>query len=468
MDNHYCTGCGANATFQCVECGEWRCEAHGAVDIRDLSNDQGRVWCSDSGVSCKRGEWCAKTREINARIQAAGECHCDCSIRHAPHGGELRQVVYTEFESEHYDSSGPRWRCAAHMQTGGAAGWRWREVPEESPVSIPVSIPITFTPEQKTRLNDGHSHVVTASIVGGKAKVMVDDEDEKDTGPRCGVAGCNEPATHYDSYVHIVMCSLHARHVAPEYIQPLSEIASTKSFTCYNCGATKPGVPTWTSPEGKPFCKACCDTSFACMRCGHRYPGKPFAQDLDSDGGVCSDCYRLRPGQASTAPVPKPLCGACGHHFDTDECEKAECRCTSSLHRQGSTGDRGRFIDKTRLNHIAFVYNYCENAPDRGVVEQTVVTMDGDECGGVPKVPHLTTHLVWSSHMKFEWERHLSFRADLLFHRKDRYGVTYDRDVKSPVEPDAFGGVVKAGPEGYGLRCALCGGWMRRVAAKLK
>jgi DNA-directed RNA polymerase subunit RPC12/RpoP len=196
------------------------------------------------------------------------------------------------------------------------------------------------------------------------------------------------------------------------------------------------------------------------MRCGHRYPGKPFAQDLDSDGGVCSNCYHRR--LVPKEQVAKPLCGACGHHFDTDECAKVDCHCTSSLHHHG------RFIDQTAIHRFAFSYNYCERAPDRGVVEQTVVTLDGDECGGVPRVPCLTTHLVWSANMKLARERHLQFRADLLFHRKDRYGWILDHETQAPTGTDAFGGVVKTDPKGHGVRCALCGGWMRTVAAKLK
>lgn len=127
---------------------------------------------------------------------------------------------------------------------------------------------------------------------------------------------------------------------------------------------------------------------------------------------------------------------------------------------------------------------YCENAPPREIVESTEVMLDGDECGGVPKTPYLRSHLVWSSHMKWEWERHDAWSKRwrtaaneaaaihdgsrcLVAHRQ--YAAVLNRDVTPPSSPDAYGGLVTCQPgeqphpilDRKGYRCRLCGGWIR-------
>lgn len=325
-DKHYCTGCGRLTTIFCVECGEWRCFEHLQVH---------GGWCIPHNGAAARGRHCAKNWVTQ---------NYECKHSAGPHSGVVRPINYSSADCATPSpdfTPGTMYICAAHSQTNGKHRFRWREVTEDPPVGIPL----TFTPEQKARIDDGKVHLITASIKDGKATVTVDDEP--------------------------------------------SEI---------NC--------------------------------------------------VCPD-YEKRLPYSKFVTVPGYECGRCPE-------------CAEKLAK------RGRLIDKTAMHRFAFSYNYCENAPDRGVVEQTIVPLDGDECGGVPRIPRLSTHLVWSAHMKLARERHLEFTADLLFHHKNRHGAILEREMKAPTEPDAFGGVVRVSPSGYGLRCALCGGWLRTVAAKLQ
>lgn len=100
---------------------------------------------------------------------------------------------------------------------------------------------------------------------------------------------------------------------------------------------------------------------------------------------------------------------------------------------------------------------YCENAPPREVVESTMVTLDGDECGAVALVPHLKTHLVWNLHMQYEWERHQAY-----WRRVKRMAFRRDAETVPPLGPDIYGGCVERTDGGNLHRCALCGAWMRR------
>ena len=115
---------------------------------------------------------------------------------------------------------------------------------------------------------------------------------------------------------------------------------------------------------------------------------------------------------------------------------------------------------------------YCENAPPRGVVEGTSVMLDGDEVGGVPKTPHLRGHLHWNLRMKAEWERHEAWSRPIVEAAEAAYqcgDVTAlmaaetcrpDREGTAPTDTDQFGGRI-AGVNG--MRCKLCGGWIRIV-----
>ena len=113
---------------------------------------------------------------------------------------------------------------------------------------------------------------------------------------------------------------------------------------------------------------------------------------------------------------------------------------------------------------------YCENAPPREIVESTPVMLDGDEVGGVPKTPFLRSHLCWNQRMKAEWERHEAWSkpivaaAEAAYQRGDVTALMAaetcrpDHDSKAPTDTDQFGGRI-AGVSG--MRCKLCGGWIR-------
>ena len=111
--------------------------------------------------------------------------------------------------------------------------------------------------------------------------------------------------------------------------------------------------------------------------------------------------------------------------------------------------------------------HYCEAAPPREVVEQTIVTLDGTENGKPVRVP-----LVWSYRMRLEWERHEAWTKrrrelmDAAYQRVDgdamqrATGSRMDRERDPPAGVDAFGSTVAMSPS-HGVRCALCGGWIR-------
>ena len=125
-------------------------------------------------------------------------------------------------------------------------------------------------------------------------------------------------------------------------------------------------------------------------------------------------------------------------------------------------------VPAKRGREYHFHWTYCENAPPRKLVEQTVAILDGDECGGVPRTPFLETHLCWTSRQQRAWEHHEEVskrtRGDLMIWTVDGCG---NDDSNVPTGPDLYGSIVLRLPERKGekttwpYRCRVCGGWMR-------
>jgi len=108
---------------------------------------------------------------------------------------------------------------------------------------------------------------------------------------------------------------------------------------------------------------------------------------------------------------------------------------------------------------------YCSSAPPRELVESHIVRCGTGLIGGAP----VMAPMVWAWKMRREWERHVEFAPKGYIQAEHNQGrdhlfypgvVTDDRDVDIPRERigvDQFGGEPFTG-----LRCRLCGGWLRR------
>jgi len=125
---------------------------------------------------------------------------------------------------------------------------------------------------------------------------------------------------------------------------------------------------------------------------------------------------------------------------------------------------------------------YCEAAPSREVVEAATCLLDGDEVGGVPRMPYLKTRLYYTARMQIEWERHRDHeerwqdimhghaqadRVDAAVIALGKYAGKNDWEIDPPGDTDTYGGKVLVAPaSGRGARCALCGAWLRVVEVR--
>jgi len=101
---------------------------------------------------------------------------------------------------------------------------------------------------------------------------------------------------------------------------------------------------------------------------------------------------------------------------------------------------------------------YCSSAPPRELVESAIVRCGTGLEGGKP----VMGPLVWSWPRRREWDRHVAFAPDGLgtYEGEGRIrwarGTTIaDHDETIDLGSDAFGG------RSLGVRCRLCGGWIR-------
>jgi hypothetical protein len=103
---------------------------------------------------------------------------------------------------------------------------------------------------------------------------------------------------------------------------------------------------------------------------------------------------------------------------------------------------------------------YCSSAPPRELVESAIV-----RCGtGLEAGKPVMGPMVWSWPRRREWERHVAFAPE-GFGTYEGGGLTHwtpgktiaDHDEIPDLGTDAFGG------QSLGVRCRLCGGWLRSV-----
>lgn len=312
---------------------------------------------------------------------------------------------------------------------------------------------------------------------------------------------------------------------------------------CAICNAIDPlpshGSVGWVYGAGaEAFCKTCIDArggadafciyrathdgavppvgSKPCVDCGTATPG--YLVDAHA-GGHCERCARKH--RAATLPKTSlyDVRGAavvCPHSkLVAGTLTRASCRATCGVSawtcpthdvlpddevplanrtaaRLPDHATAKRAVERARTFHEghdnvqlgARRFIYCEAAPPREVVEGTVATLDGDECGGVPRTPFIKAHLCYSARQLVAWERHEAHQrtygeqaADATVSHDvaacraahDRRAAKLDRDTAPPKTRDAYGGVVilaaasTVGNECAGWRCALCGAWLREV-----
>jgi hypothetical protein len=116
--------------------------------------------------------------------------------------------------------------------------------------------------------------------------------------------------------------------------------------------------------------------------------------------------------------------------------------------------------DHTHLRSEPKSLIYCSSAPPRELVESAVVRCGTGLEGGEP----VMGPLIWSWPRRREWDRHVAFAPDGLgtYEGEGRIrwarGTTIaDHDETIDLGSDAFGG------RSLGVRCRLCGGWIRSV-----
>jgi hypothetical protein len=195
------------------------------------------------------------------------------------------------------------------------------------------------------------------------------------------------------------------------------EPVATPVSHCHNCGKSSEVIPLGLRGDGNFWCFACYEKHLADQK--KVVEGSNFTfESPASDSPVVARYYKEEPKTASAAS-PR------------------------------------------------FFVTYCSSAPPQELVERVLVRRGSGLHLGEP----VMAPLVWSGPRAREWERHVAFAPNgyVQAHRLVGSGtpmtefhpgtVVDDRDVEVPLDAipvDQFGGRVFTG-----LRCRLCGGWLR-------
>jgi hypothetical protein len=307
---------------------------------------------------------------------------------------------------------------------------------------------VRYSPEQQVRLADGKYHGLALHYDGERVLVTVDD------------------------LAHTYRCPAVEEPSQPLGMQP--SCAAMRS--CYGGAGTGKLVrgvwrdmyraaDDWSRPMY--YCEACI-AGFLAEGIGFEW--KAIDEDAPADVGQ-------RPEAAKTK-METQTCTDCGVEVCVPPylMEGRCCNCHEAqaqrAHKQWLKDQASRESAPVEADFETNVLaqTYCENAPPREIVESTPVMLDGDEVGGVPKTPFLRSHLCWNQRMKAEWERHEAWSkpivaaAEAAYQRGDVTALMAaetcrpDHDSKAPTDTDQFGGRI-AGVSG--MRCKLCGGWIR-------
>ena len=357
---------------------------------------------------------------------------------------------------------------------------------------------VRFSPEQEKMLADGHAHVLTVDYNGSDVRVVVDDvtcvyrclsveDPPRPLGMPSGGSDCEQLEVRSSGLLASFGGTLGrnlARKMrvekgwlAEEPSQPLGMQPSCAAMrSCFGgrgIGKLVRGVwrdkyhaaDDWSRPMH--YCEACI-AGFLAEGIGFEW--KAIDEDAPADVGQ-------RPEAAKTK-METQTCTDCGVEVCVPPylMEGRCCNCHEAqaqrAHKQWLKDQASRESAPVEADFETNVLaqTYCENAPPREIVESTPVMLDGDEVGGVPKTPFLRSHLHWNLRMKAEWERHEAWSkpivaaAEAAYQRGDVTALMAaetcrpDHDSKAPTDTDQFGGRI-AGVSG--MRCKLCGGWIR-------
>lgn len=318
----------------------------------------------------------------------------------------------------------------------------------------------------------------------------------------------------FDRPLPVETCREHALPPCPAFCSgcgsTLPENLYTTARMCGLCG------PCFT----KAHCGPSCPGVRYCTTCGRAFDDfikhavENHAPRCERCAVVCVDCGH--PAAEGGWPAghfppadPRPHCRTCreahdrdGVHFDVPpaperDCEddlplrryvprrsaaEAKARAKKWIARRDAEAEAMRALEPATAGVGARPIIYCEHAPSRELVESTPILLDGNELGASTLgtiAGRVSSHLCWSQSLGAEWDRHATWvavsalpgsaTAPAVMMQDALHRI--DRDVPPPDGADAFGGVVVADYEvgllfnsgRAGLRCRLCGGWIRRA-----
>ena len=436
-DKHVCTGCGEEAYSQCVECGEWRC-----LECRTIGN-----WCAQK-AGTDRGAFCARNRP-----EAKRGAKCRCSIvGHVCDGAVrgIRGTLHGEPFGEHL------YYCAKFLASlPGSAVNGWCEVPD-----------LTW-------------HMAVARVrgqAGGLRTVLK-------------MPAGLPPGKYVAEYVEDPSCELGMGTQEPVP-------SPTDPWACTTCGndlRRDPDGRHWDNlVNGRGYCDACwkkreavaCPSCFGTARwkdCNNHTCVHHFTRFFQADPASCLTVWRAC-GSPSAIKFPSPADASrlvqrakeyIEHHRAIAGSGVAIPRDAPSLlaapgNPPGLT--EANVVGVHTFDHVRVVPNppptprivtYCENAPLYEIVHRTMVRCGSGLDGGKP----VMAPMVWTRKMLQEMARHVAFAPDGFVEylgggewRGVPGKLTRDHDVSGlEVANDRFGGV------SLGERCALCGGWIRRL-----
>jgi hypothetical protein len=436
-EKHYCTGCGTPATERCVECGEWRCGVHLHIIGK---------WCASTAGDRKRGEWCARGRHgvvglaltCDANMQRDQGVLCDSG---AP---RLVRFCY-KGTNDHYERKA-HWRCAAHLEDSADDGWRWREetqVGAESECEASVCSMGTHRGRVRTLWLrrefdlswEGPKRCCEQALELYRGLYPnLEWSSYKPESPRKSVSGCSalapltaaqleemcrEAAGYYENDLKRVSSPLHD-------LPCEASAASGKHEGPVVRGRWKSTIsPDWSRVLA--YCEGC--RSFYAVT----VPGFEWASKSDGRISDASKPLRNPLVPRSDAKLPDP---------------------SKFPAKSGTPHQTGH--NNVRLGPEPIIY--CSSAPPRELVESAIVRCGTGLEGGEP----VMGPLVWSWPRRREWDRHVAFAPDGLgtYEGEGRIrwarGTTIaDHDETIDLGGDAFGG------RSLGVRCRLCGGWIR-------
>ena len=274
--------------------------------------------------------------------------------------------------------------------------------------------------------------------------------------------------------------------MAPQTPSPSSQ--PTDSWACVGCGhdlKRDPDGRHWDNPiDGRGYCNACWKKREAAPEIRVRTFDCPLTsadraklwKDFDANIDVPS------PDDATRA-LPKAQEWIERHHTDPvgSNTPRTPAEVLAALGNPPGWTEANVLGIHTfdRAPDIASrVVTYCEHAPPRELVEATPILLDGNALGAPTLgtlVGRVSSHLCWSQSLGAAWDRHETYRCSLGTDDDDG-GDLYlgtPADLSAVVDPsppddiDAFGGRVFCRLDlpapVRGMRCRLCGGWLRSV-----